>query len=46
MISQKIFLSVYIRMLDLTISELRSIAKGRSMDGYQNLFTKTTFIKT
>ena len=27
-------------MLDLTINELRSMAKGRSMVGYQNLFTQ------
>ena len=33
----KIKLSVYMRMLNLTISGLRSIAKGRNIDCYENV---------
>ena len=33
-------MSVYIGMLDFTISELRSIAKGRSTDGYRHMSKK------
>ena len=37
---KKKFLLEYIRMLKVTISELRSIAKGRNIGGYKNMSEK------
>ena len=32
-----VFFGIYIRMLKVTISEFRSIAKGRNIGGYKNM---------
>ena len=35
-----VFIGIYIRILKVTISELRSIAKGRNIGGYKNMSEK------